>query len=163
APGIYLVELPFESKSVLVDLRSRSAILLMRSEVTRSKSKSGDDVILIDQRSALDTSSYTLRSGERAFDFQTDISSVHVDLPPPASGTKSGEARKADVAPTGQPTATPAASGVTIVPEPPAPRTPSVSDSDAARACVRIESVPTALTPGCTRTVIARNSCDRPV
>src|SRR5882762_2950329 len=57
APGIYLVELPFESKYVLVDVPSRSAILLMRNEVKRAKSEGGD-VILIDQRSALGTPSY---------------------------------------------------------------------------------------------------------
>src|SRR5882762_675073 len=72
APGIYLVELPFESKYVLVDVPSRSAILLMRNEVKRAKSEGGD-VILIDQRSALGTPSYALRSDGQAFDFQTDI------------------------------------------------------------------------------------------
>src|SRR6266849_6060415 len=60
APGIYLVELPFESKYVLVDVPSRSAILLMQNEVKRVKS--GGDAILIDQRSGLGTPSYTLRS-----------------------------------------------------------------------------------------------------
>src|SRR5713101_9188507 len=88
APGIYLVELPFESKYVLVDVPSRSAILLMQNEVKRVGSEGGSEVILIDQRSGLGTSSYELRSEGRAFDFRTDISSVHVDLPPPKSGTE---------------------------------------------------------------------------
>src|SRR6266699_7287149 len=66
APGIYLVELPFESKYVLVDVPSRSAILLMRNEVKRVKSEDRGDVILIDQRSALGTPSYALRSEGQA-------------------------------------------------------------------------------------------------
>src|ERR1041384_3638487 len=69
-PGIYLVELPFESKYVLVDVPSRSAILLMRNEVRRAKSEGRGDVILIDQRSALGASSYTLHSEGQVFDFQ---------------------------------------------------------------------------------------------
>src|SRR5882672_12862786 len=44
APGIYLVELPFESKYVLVDVSSRSAILLMQNEVKRVKNEGGSDV-----------------------------------------------------------------------------------------------------------------------
>src|SRR5881296_43496 len=74
AAGIYLVELPFESKYVLIDVPSRSAILLMRSEVKRVKSEGRGDVILIDQRSGLGTSSYALRSDRQAFDFHTDLS-----------------------------------------------------------------------------------------
>src|SRR2546422_4969946 len=97
APGIYLVELPFESKYVLVDVPSRSAILLMRNEVKRVKSEDRGDVILIDQRSALGTPSYALRSEGQAFDFQTDISSVHVDLPRPKSETEG--AAKTEAAP----------------------------------------------------------------
>src|SRR5437867_10799681 len=90
APGIYLVELPFEAKFVLVDVPSRSAILLMRNEVKRVKSEGRGDVILIDQRSGLGTPSYALRSDGQAFDFQTDISSVHVVLPGPKSDTEDG-------------------------------------------------------------------------
>src|SRR5574341_1151099 len=99
APGIYLVELPFESKYVLVDVPSRSAILLMRNEVKRAKSESQGDVILIDRRSALGTPSYALRSDGQAFDFQTDISSVHVDLPRSKSETEGGGAAKTKAAP----------------------------------------------------------------
>ena len=87
APGIYLVELPFESKVVLVDVPSRSAILLMRNEVKRVKSEGGGNVLLIDQRSALATSSYALHSDGQTFDFKTDISFVRVDLPGPKSDT----------------------------------------------------------------------------
>src|SRR5882724_6913904 len=47
ASGIYLVELPFESKYVLVDVPSRSAILLMRNEVKRVKSEGRGEIILI--------------------------------------------------------------------------------------------------------------------
>src|SRR5438445_11752648 len=86
APGIYLVELPFESKYVLVDVPSRSAILLMQNEVKRVKSEGRGDVILIDQRSGLGTLWYARRSDGREFDCQTDISPVHVDLPGPKSG-----------------------------------------------------------------------------
>src|SRR5256712_3776019 len=68
APGIYLVELPFEWKYVLVDVLSRSAILLMRNEVGRVKSEGQSDVILIDQRSGLATPSYALRSDGQAFE-----------------------------------------------------------------------------------------------
>src|SRR3989442_15580885 len=52
APGIYLVELPFESKYVLVDVPSRSAILLMRNEVKRVRGEGGGDAILTQHRSA---------------------------------------------------------------------------------------------------------------
>src|SRR5881396_436717 len=99
APGIYLVELPFESKYVLVDVPSRSAILLMRNEVKRVKSEGRGDAILIDQRSGLGTPSHSLRSDGQAFDFQTDISSVHVDLPRPKSESEGGGAAKKEVAP----------------------------------------------------------------
>src|SRR5881397_2517568 len=99
APGIYLVELPFESKYVLVDVPSRSAILLMRNEVKRVKSEGQGDVILIDQRSGLGTPSYALRSDGQAFDFRTDISSVRVVLPGPKSETEGGGAAKTEVAP----------------------------------------------------------------
>jgi len=162
APGIYLVELPFESKYVLVDVPSRSAILLMRNEVKRAKSEGGD-VILIDQRSALGTPSYALRSDGQAFDFQTDISSVHVDLPRPKSGPEGGGAAKKEVAPAKPEPETPAATGAAIATASPVSGTPPVTDSTAARACVRLETVPTMLTPGCTKSVYARNSCDRPV
>src|SRR5881397_915196 len=141
APGIYLVELPFESKYVLVDVPSRSAILLMRNEVKRAKSEGQGDVILIDQRSGLGTSSYALRSDGQAFDFQTDISSVHVDLPRPKSDPEGGGAAKKGPQP-------PAPAGGPIATEPPASGTPPVADSTAARACVRLERIPTMLTPG---------------
>jgi len=163
APGIYLVELPFESKYVLVDVPSRSAILLMRNEVKRVKSEGRSDVIQIDQRSGLGTSSYALRSDGQGFDFQTDISSVHVDLPRPKSGPEGGAAAKKEVAPAKPETETPAATGAAIATAPPVSGTPPVADSAAARACVRLETVPTMLTPGCTKSVYARNSCDRPV
>src|SRR2546425_7514337 len=68
APGIYLVELPFDSKYVLVDVSSRSAILLMRNEVGRVKSEGQSDVILIDHRSGLATPPYALRSYGQAFE-----------------------------------------------------------------------------------------------
>ena len=164
APGIYLVELPFESKFVLVDVRSRSAILLMRHEVKRVKSEKRGDVILIDQRSGLGTPSYSLslRSDGQAFDFQTDISAVHVDLPRPKSETEGGGAGKTEPAP---PKSTPeaqAASGAAGAAASPGPGTPPVSDSAAARACVRLETIASP-TPGCAKPVYARNSCDRPV
>lgn len=162
APGIYLVELPFESKYVLVDVPSRSAILLMQNEVKRVKSEGRGDVILIDQRSGLGTPSYALRSDGQAFDFQTDISSVHVDLPRPKSEPEGGGAAKKEVAPAKPGPETPAAAGGPIATEPPASGTPPVADSTAARACVRLETIPS-LTPGCTKSVYARNSCDRPV
>src|SRR3989441_1202138 len=162
APGIYLVELPFESKYVLVDVPSRSAILLMQNEVKRVKSEGRGDVILIDQRSGLGTPSYALRSDGQAFDFQTDISSVHVDLPGPKSGPEGGGAAKKEVTPAKPEQETPAAAGAAIATEPPRSGTPPVADSAAARACVRLETIPT-LTPSCTRSVYVRNSCDRPV
>lgn len=84
-PGTYLVDLPSESKCILVDVASGSAILLMRSEVRRVKGDRPGDIILIDQRSALDTPSYALRTDAHAFDFRTDISDVHVELPRPSS------------------------------------------------------------------------------
>src|SRR2546428_12264598 len=71
APGIYLVELPFESKYVLVDVPSRSAILLMRNEVKRVKSEGQRDVILIDQRSGLGPPLYGPRADGQALGFQT--------------------------------------------------------------------------------------------
>ena len=162
APGIYLVELPFESKYVLVDVPSRSAILLMRNEVKRVRSEGRGDVILIDQRSALDTPSYPLRSEGQAFDFQTDISSVHVDLPGPKSETEGGGAVKTEVAPAKPGPETPTACAA-IATEPPGSETPTDSNSDAARACVRLETIPSTLIPNCTRSVYVRNSCDRPV
>src|SRR5213594_454314 len=97
APGIYLVELPFEWKYVLVDVPSRSAILLMQNEVKKVKSEGRGDAILIDQRSGLGTPSYALRSDGQAFDFQTDISSVHVVLPGPKSDTEDGGKAKTEV------------------------------------------------------------------
>jgi hypothetical protein len=163
APGIYLVELPFDSKYVLVDVSSRSAILLMPSEVRRVKNKDRGDIILIDQRSALATSSYALRTEGRAFDFQTDISTVHVDLTDPKSETEGGAAAKTEATPAKPGPKTPPAAGPAIATEPPGSGTPPVADSAAARACVRLETIPSALTPGCTKSVYVRNSCDRPV
>jgi len=163
APGIYLVELPFESKYVLVDVPSRSAILLMQNEVKQVKSEGRGDAILIDQRSGLGTPSYALRSDGQAFDFQTDISSVHVDLPRPKSESEGGGAAKTEVAPAKPGPETPAAAGAAIATEPPGSGTPPVADSAAARACVRLETIPSTLIPSCTRSVYARNSCDRPV
>jgi hypothetical protein len=166
APGIYLVELPFESKVVLVDVRSRSAILLMRHEVKRVKSEGRGDVILIDQRSGLGTPSYSLSLGSDglAFDFKTDISSVHVDLPRPKSEPEGGGAAKTrtEVAPSKPGPETAAAAGAAIAAEPPGPGTPPVADSAAARACVRLETIASP-TPSCTRSVYVRNSCDRSV
>src|SRR3989442_10874648 len=133
APGIYLVELPFESKYVLVDVPSRSAILLMQNEVKRVKSEGRGDVILIDQRSGLGTSSYELRSDGQAFDFQTDISSVHVDLPRPKSGPEGGAAAKKEVAPAKPEPETPAPAGGPIATAPPVSGKPPVADSAAAR------------------------------
>lgn len=162
APGIYLVDLPFESKYVLVDVPSRSANLLMRNEVKQAKSEGRGDVILIDQRSGLGTPSYALRSDGQAFDFQTDISSVHVVLPRPKSEPKGGGAAKTEVAPAKPGPEKPAAAGAAIATEPPGSGTPPVADSAAARACVRLETIASP-TPGCTKSVYARNSCDRPV
>src|SRR5438093_13200912 len=119
APGIYLVELPFESKYVLVDVPSRSAILLMQNEMKRVKSEGPGDAILIDQRSGLGTSSYELRSDGQAFDFQTDISSVHVDLARPKSGPEGGGAAKKEVAPAKPGLQTPAPPGGPISTAPP--------------------------------------------
>ena len=163
APGIYLVELPFDSKYVLVDVSSRSSILLMRNEVRRVKSEGRGDDILIDQRSALGTPSYALRSEGQTFDFQTDISSVHVVLPGPKTETEGGGAAKKETAPAKPAPETPAAPGVVIATEPPRSATPPVAESAAARACLRLETIPTILIPSCTRSVYVRNSCDRPV
>jgi len=156
------VELSFESKYVLVDVPSRSAILLMRNEVKRVGSEGRGDVILINQRSSLGTSSYALHTEGQTFDFQTDISSVHVDLPGPKSETEGGGAAKTEVAPAKPDPKTPAA-GAAIATKPPGSETPTVADSDAARACVRLETIPSTLIPDCTRSVYVRNSCDRPV
>ncbi len=136
--------------------------VLMRNEVKRVKSEGRGEIILIDQRSGLGTPSYALRSDGQGFDFQTDISTVHVDLPRPKSGPEGGGAARKEVAPA-KPGPTPADAGAPIVTQPPASGTPPVADSAAARACVRLETVPTMLTPGCTKSVYARNSCDRPV
>src|SRR5438093_10663320 len=134
APGIYLVELPFEWKYVLVDVPSRSAILLMRNEVGRLKTEGQGDAILIDQRAGLATPSYALRSDGQAFDFQTDISSVHVDLPRPKSDPEGGGATKKEVAPPKPGPQTTAAGGASIATAPPVSGTPPVADSAAARA-----------------------------
>jgi len=131
--------------------------------VKRVKSEGRGDVILIDQRSGLGTSSYELRCDGQAFNFQTDISSVHVDLARPKSGPEGGGAAKKEVAPAKPGPQTPAPAGGPIATAPPVSGTPPVADSAAARACVRLETVPTMLTPGCTKSVYARNSCDRPV
>jgi hypothetical protein len=162
APGIYLVELPFESKYVLVDVSSKSAFLLMRNEVKRVKSKDRGEAILIDQRSALGTPSYALRSEGQTFDFQTDISSVHVDLPGPKPETEGGGAAKTEVTPAKPDPETPAA-GAAVATEPPGSQTPTVAESDAARACVRLETIPSTLIPDCAKSVYVWNSCDRPV
>jgi len=162
APGIYLVELPFDSKVVLVNVPSRSAILLMRSEVKRTRSEGRSDVILIDQRSALATPSYALRSEGQTFDFQTDISSVHVALPGPKAGTEGDGATKTEVAPAKPVPETPAAAGPAVATEPQGSGTPPAADSAAARACVRLETIASP-TPSCTKSVYVRNSCDRPV
>ena len=167
APGIYLVELPFDSKVVLVNVPSRSAILLMRNEVRRVKSDGRGEVILIDQRSALATSSYALRAEGQTFDFQTDISSVHVALPDPKPGPEGGDAPKTEVAPAKPGPAkpvpeTPAAAGPAVAAEPSGPGTPPVADSAEARACVRLETIASP-TPSCTKSVYVRNSCDKPV
>jgi hypothetical protein len=162
APGIYLVELPFDSKVVLVNVPSRSAILLMRSEVKRTKSDGRGDVILIDQRSALATPSYALRSEGQTFDFQTDISSVHVALPSPKPGTEGAGAAKPEVAPAKPVPEKPSATGPPVTTEPPGSGTPPVADSAEARACVRLETIASP-TPSCTKSVYVRNSCDRPV
>src|SRR5438093_8584607 len=142
APGIYLVELPFESKYVLVDVPSRSAILLVQNEVKQVKSEGRGDAILIDQRSGLGTPSYALRSEGQAFDFQTDISSVHVDRPRRKSETEGGGAAKTEVALAKPVPERPAARGAAIATEPPGSGTPPVADSDAARACVRLARKP---------------------
>ena len=163
APGIYLVELPFEAKYVLVDVPSRSAILLMRSEVRRVKNKDRGDAILIDQRSALAASSYALRSEGQTFDFQTDISTVHVDLTDPKSGTEDGAAAKPEAAPARPVPKTPDATVPAIATEPPGQGTPPVANRAEARACVQLETIPSMLTPSCTKSVYVRNSCDRPV
>lgn len=162
APGIYLVELPFDSKIVLVNVPSRSAILLMRSEVKRVKSEGRSDVILVDRRSALATPSYALRSEGETFDFQTDISSVHVALPGAKPGTEGGGAAKTEVAPARPVPGKPAAAGPPVTTGPPGPGTPPAADSAAARACVRLETIASP-TPSCTKSVYVRNSCDRPV
>ena len=160
--GIYLVELPFDSKYVLVDVASRSAILLMRHEVKRVKSEGRGDVILIDQRSALGTSSYALHSDGLTFDFKTDISSVRVDLPAPKSDTEGGAAVKSEAAPARPAPEASAPVDAAIATLPPGSGTPPVADSAEARACVRLETIASP-TPSCTRSVYVRNSCDRPV
>ena len=162
AAGIYLVELPFDSKVVLVNVPSRSAILLMRNEVRRVKSDGRGNVILVDQRSALATSSYALRAEGLTFDFQTDISSVHVSLPDPKPDTEEGGAAKTESAPAKPVPETPAAAGPAVAAEPSGSGTPPAADSAEARACVRLETIASP-TPSCTRSVYVRNSCDRPV
>src|SRR5262249_6968544 len=144
------------------DLASKSAILLMRNEVKRAGSEDRSDAILIDQRSALDTPSYALRSKGQSFEFQTDISTVHVDLPGPKSETKGGGVAKREAAPA-KPGPETQASGAATATGPPASETPAVADSDAARACVRLETIPSTHIPDCTKSVYVRNSCDRPV
>src|SRR2546426_11251861 len=52
APGLYLVELPFEAKYVLVDVPSRSAILPMQNEVKRVNCEGAGDVGPTAHRSA---------------------------------------------------------------------------------------------------------------
>jgi hypothetical protein len=162
APGIYLVELPFDSKVILVNVPSRSAILLMRNEVRRVKSDGRGNVILVDQRSALATSSYALRAEGLTFDFQTDISSVRVSLPGPKPDTEEGSAAKTEVAPTKPAPEASAPVDAEVATLPPGSRTPPVADSAEARACVRLETIASP-TPSCTKSVYVRNSCDRPV
>lgn len=161
-PGVYLVELPFDSKYVLVNTRSRSAILLMRNEVKRARSDSRGDAILIDQSSALSASSYALHSEGQTFDFQTDIASVRVYLPAPKSGTEGEGTTKTEVASARPDPETPTA-GPTTAAAPPSAPAPTVTESDAARACVRLETMPSTFIPDCMKSVYAINSCDKPV
>jgi hypothetical protein len=163
APGRYLVDLPSESKCVLIDVSSGSAILLMRNEVKRVKGNGPGGAILVDQRSALDTPSYALHTEGQALEFQTDISFVHVELPRPSSEAEVDGAEKMEVPPAAASPELPAVVGVSMVTESPGSWTPSATGSDAARACVRLDASPSSLTPACTKSVYVRNSCDTAV
>jgi hypothetical protein len=152
--GLYIVELPSESKEVLLDARSGKAILLMPSEVQRRTNKKDEETLHLDPRTSLGEGSYTLDKDGGKVAFKTDISEVHVTLPP-------REAKKADAAATPAPAVTGTA---TSAPAPPAPETaPAAPPSDEARACVRLETRPTPGIPGCSKSVYLKNTCDTPV
>ena len=168
--GLYVVELPSESKEVLVDVNARKAILLMRSEVQRGTNKKDEEVLRVDPRSALGVTSYVLDRNGEDVSFRTDLSDVQLRLPPrerkegrpandpgaeaaPAPGTSASAPGTPGTAPA--PAPAPAASPETV--------TPQAASSDAARACVSLANRPTPGIPGCSKSIYLKNACDEPV
>jgi hypothetical protein len=152
--GLYIVDLPSESKQVLLDARSGKAILLMRGEVERRTNKKNEETLRIDPRTPLGDTSYELRRDGDVVGFKTDISEVQLHLPP-------RERKESPAAPAPSPAPAPGAA-VVAAPAPAEPPAPPVT-SDAARACVRLETRPTPGIPGCSKSIYLRNTCDAPV
>lgn len=191
--GLYIVDLPSESKDVLVVVGSRKAILLMRSEVQRRTNKKDEETLRIDPRTPLGDTSYALSRDGDTVGFKTDLSEVRVQLPPrerkgssaagpdgakpPAGGGQKTAARPAgDDAPVAPgpspsgpnaPTATAPSSASAPAAAENGPATaanaPPAAPSDEARACVRLETRPTPGIPGCSKSIYLKNTCDTPV
>jgi hypothetical protein len=176
---LYIVDLPSESKEVLVT--GSKAILLMRSEVHQRTDKKNGEVLSIDPRARLGASSYVLIRDADMMGFKTDISDVMVRLPAsepgPPSAAPPGGAKAAP--PSGKAGAAPPAGD-----DPPssAASTPASQASaentplawagtlpthaawdEEARACVRLETRPTPGIPSCSKSIYLRNTCDAPV
>ncbi|HEV8119863.1 MAG TPA: hypothetical protein VGQ67_02595 [Candidatus Polarisedimenticolia bacterium] len=173
--GMYIVDLPSESKDVLVVV-SRKAILLMRSEVQRRTNKNDQETLSIDPRTLLGDTSYTLSRDGDTVGFQTDISEVRVQLPrepdvrvqhgsKPAAGTspataaQAGDDAPAAPGPSSSATSAPGSTAGT----PSVASAPTAAPSDEARACVRLETRPTPGIPGCSKSIYLKNTCDTPV
>jgi hypothetical protein len=160
--GLYVVDLPSESKDVLVVVGSRKAILLMRSEVQRRTTKKDEETLRIDPRTPLGDTSYALSRDGDTVGFETDLSKVQVHLPPregkgsPAAGPDG--AKPAPSAPDSK-ASTPSTASAPAS----AASAPGAAPSDEARACVRLETRPTPGIPGCSKSIYLKNTCDTPV
>jgi hypothetical protein len=187
--GLYIVDLPSESKDILVVVGSRKAILLMRSEVQRRTSKKDEETLRIDPRTPLGDTSYALTRDGDTVGFKTDLSEIRVQLPPherkgspaaepdgakPAAGAGPATAARpagddAPAAPgpssstTNAPGSAPGPSASTAGAPASAASAPPAAPSDEARACVRLETRPTPGIPGCSKSIYLKNTCDTPV
>ena len=164
--GLYVVDLPSESKDVLVVVGSRKAILLMRSEVQRRTTKKDEETLRIDPRTPLGDTSYALSRDGDTVGFETDLSKVQVHLPPregkgsPAA-EPDGAKPAAGTGPASPAAPGPSSSGASAPTS--AASAPGAAPSDEARACVRLETRPTPGIPGCSKSIYLKNTCDTPV
>ena len=147
APGKFLVEIPKESRTVLVDMHEKRAFAVARQDVWRT----ADGVVHVDDRFSWTAPTYAFTLDESSMRFNTGVSDVQlVRVTPPRPDEKLLGYAVSEPAPA------PAQGKAAKKPRP-------EQHPLSARDCLKLVDLPVTGVPGCAKFVAVSNVCDTPV